>query len=100
MHLTHAFINVLVTITSGDSGADLPLALMNSGTAFLPIQTFSDRADELIKAFEERLKNDTTLPVGLREQYGIQLGMLKDPNVPDNEIVLFPFTMTPDGESL
>ncbi|RDX42762.1 GMC oxidoreductase [Lentinus brumalis] len=76
------------------SGGPLYFAL--SGCTFLPVQTFSDRADEIIASFEKKLaERADKLPVGLKEQYEVQLEMLKDKNVPDIEIVVFPVNMQP-----
>lgn len=82
---------------SGDASGPFSLAL--SGATFLPIQQFSDRAEELIKAQEARIAaKAATLPPGLKEQYEVQLEMLKKPNVPDIEILVFPFSIPPNGQ--
>ncbi|CDO71815.1 GMC oxidoreductase [Trametes cinnabarina] len=84
----------LKALYGDDNGGPLYFAL--SGCTFIPIQTFSDRADELIAAFEKKLlEKADRLPVGLKEQYELQLKMLKDKNVPDIEIVVFPINMQP-----
>ena len=64
----------------------------------MPLQVFSDRAGELIASLEKSLaaKADK-LPPGLKEQYDVQLEMLKDSNVPDIEIVVFPVNMQPNS---
>ncbi|KAI0358345.1 GMC oxidoreductase [Trametes cingulata] len=79
----------------GDPNGPLSLAL--SGATFVPIQKFSDRADEIIQAQERRIAAKAAkLPPGLKEQYEIQLEMLKNPNVPDIEILIFPFSIPPN----
>ena len=37
------------------------------------------------------------LPRGLKEQYDIQLKMLKQENVPDVEVIVFPVNVHPNG---
>ncbi|KAI0788170.1 GMC oxidoreductase [Fomes fomentarius] len=75
-----------------------PLALACCGCTFLPLQTFSERANELIQALENRLAGaSANAPPGLREQYKLQLEMLKDKTLPDIEIVVFPFNLQPTG---
>lgn len=47
-------------------------------------------AEKLITEVEEKisnLKKSGTLPAGLAEQYDIQLAALRDPNIPDIEII-------------
>ncbi|KAI0709739.1 GMC oxidoreductase [Earliella scabrosa] len=80
----------------GEAGG--PLWLACSGCTFLPVQTFSDRADELIRALERRISDAApkTLP-GLQEQLQMQLDMLKNKDIPDIEIVVFPFNLHPTG---
>ncbi|KAI0695505.1 GMC oxidoreductase [Cerioporus squamosus] len=78
----------------GKEKANDQLYFALSGCTFVPVQTFSDRADELIASFEKKLaERADKLPVGLKEQYEVQLEMLKDKNVPDIEIVVFPVNM-------
>ncbi|KAI0761853.1 GMC oxidoreductase [Trametes elegans] len=78
-----------------DSG---PLALALSGAAFVPISGFSQRAEQLIEAQERKVaETGGTLPPGLKEQYDLQLEMFKNPSVPDIEIVVFPFSIPPNG---
>lgn len=86
-----------LTLHSGDVG--LPIGLTGSGVGFIPLQQFSSNAEKMIAALESRiLDKEKTLPLGLREQYAIQLEMLKDKHTPDIEIVVFPFNFHPDGE--
>lgn len=60
---------------------------------------FSDRADALIKAQERKLaENALKLPPGLKEQYEVQLELLRKPNVPDIEILVFPFSIPPHSQ--
>ena len=83
--------------TSGES-TNNQLYFALSGCTFVPLQVFSDRAGELIASLEKSLaaKADK-LPPGLKEQYDVQLEMLKDSNVPDIEIVVFPVNMQPNS---
>ncbi|TBU27831.1 GMC oxidoreductase [Dichomitus squalens] len=75
-----------------------PLSLACTGVTFLPLHTFSDRADELIEKVEKRIEqNAEKLSPGLKEQYELQLKLLKDKNVPDLEIVVFPVNVHPAG---
>ncbi|KAI0749991.1 GMC oxidoreductase [Daedaleopsis nitida] len=75
-----------------------PLALACCGCTFLPLQTFSDRADELIAGFESRLASaDHDLSPGLRTQYKLLLEQLKDKGLSDLEIVVFPFNLQATG---
>ena len=65
-----------------------------NSVSFLPIQVGSDRADELVGKQKEKLaRAANTLPPGLKAQYELQIQMLEDPNVPDYEILFFPFMM-------
>ncbi|OBZ73636.1 Versicolorin B synthase [Grifola frondosa] len=73
------------------------LALVMTGLTFLPIQSFSERAAALIQAQTEKFAREAeTYPPGLKEQYAVQLEMLKKENVPDIEVVVFPFSLKPD----
>ncbi|EIW58409.1 GMC oxidoreductase [Trametes versicolor FP-101664 SS1] len=79
----------------GDASGPFSLAL--SGATFLPLHTFSDRADALIQAQEHRLaENASKLLPGLKEQYEMQLELLRKSNVPDIEILVFPFSIPPN----
>ncbi|KAH9849915.1 GMC oxidoreductase [Lenzites betulinus] len=79
----------------GEAGG--PFALALSGATFLPLHQFSDRADEIIQAQEKKFASvSTKLPLGLKEQYDVQLEMLRSPTVPDIEILVFPFSIPPN----
>ena len=79
-------------------GAGGPVALATTGVTFLPLQTVSDRASELIATAERTIasKADKLTP-GLKEQYDAQLALYKSPNVPSVEIIVFPFNPHPTG---
>ncbi|KAI1783604.1 GMC oxidoreductase, partial [Ganoderma leucocontextum] len=106
MNNDHGFVTS-ETITLPDVQAKLrgiygetegPISLACTGVTFLPLQTFSDRADELIEKVEKRIQEHADkLSPGLKEQYEQQLKMLKDKNVPDIEIVVFPVNVHPQG---
>ena len=68
---------------------------------FLPLQTVSERASELIATAERAIasKADKLAP-GLKEQYDAQLALYKSPNVPSVEIIVFPFNPHPTGSFL
>lgn len=69
---------------------------------FASLQDISPRADELISALEQRIAARVasgSLAPGLHEQLQLQLEMLKNKQVPDLEIVIFPFNLKPDGAS-
>ena len=73
-----------------------PLELTFTGLNFIPLQTVSDRASEIISQFESKLALEhASLPVGVKEQYEYQLKMLKDPSIPDIEIMIAPFGFSP-----
>lgn len=62
-----------------------------TGFSFLPLQAISPQADAIIARLEERLaSNELVSQPGLREQYKIQLERLKNPEMPDCEIITFP----------
>ncbi|KAH9944955.1 GMC oxidoreductase [Epithele typhae] len=98
--LDHPEIQAMLKKCYAESGSDAAARLVCSGTTFLPLQDFSPRANELISALEariqERAQSGAYAP-GRLEQMKVQLEMLKDPKVPDIEIVIFPFNMHPDG---
>lgn len=76
------------------------LSLVWTGITFAPLQTVSDKAASIIDKRSARLAmEDRELPHGLKEQYEIQLQLLKDSKVPDIEIMVFPFSFSPDGEA-
>jgi len=69
------------------------LALVFSGLTFLPIQSFSDRATSVIlRHMQEMVTDSQNYPPGLKEQYKIQMELLKNVNFPDCEVILFPFS--------
>lgn len=69
-----------------------PLSVCLTGVTFLPLQTFSTRSQEIIEKMATRIARDAAkYPPGLKEQYEVQMQILKDSQVPDIEIVVFPF---------
>ncbi|OJT05448.1 Glucose oxidase, partial [Trametes pubescens] len=67
-----------------------------TGLNFVSLQSISRRADEIISELEAKLAREAvSYPPGLREQYEQQLKHLKDPNVPDVEIMVTPFSFSP-----
>ncbi|TBU25231.1 hypothetical protein BD311DRAFT_809413 [Dichomitus squalens] len=102
----HGFVTS-ETITSPEVQTELrsiyieaagPLSLACTGVAFLSLHTFTERADELIEKVEKRIKRTTDkLSPVLKEQYELHLKLLKDKNVPDFEIFVFPFNVHPAG---
>lgn len=78
---------------------DKHLALAFSAVTFLPIHSFSDRAEDLIAERAEILaKNADKYRPGLREQYDRQLEMMKSKHVPDCELVFLPFNSVSKGD--
>ncbi|EED84982.1 hypothetical GMC oxidoreductase, partial [Postia placenta Mad-698-R] len=68
-----------------------PLSVCLTGVTFLPLQTFSTRSQEIIEKMATRIARDAAkYPPGLKEQYEVQMQILKDSQVPDIEIVVFP----------
>ncbi|OCH89327.1 FAD/NAD(P)-binding domain-containing protein [Obba rivulosa] len=68
------------------------LALATTGLSFLPFHTFSERATFLTKEQKRKVaENVNTYPPGLREQYDEQIRLMENPNVPNLEIILYPF---------
>ncbi|CCM05473.1 uncharacterized protein FIBRA_07694 [Fibroporia radiculosa] len=73
-----------------------PFSLTMTGLTFLPIQSFIDSSTALIEKQASLIaQNAARYPPGLKEQYEIQLEHLKDPGVPDVEIIVAPFCFTP-----
>ena len=71
---------------------DVPFMLSLQCLTFLPIQSFSDRAAELIEKQRSRVeRNAEKYPLGLLDQYRKQLEHLADKDLPDAEFLLFPF---------
>lgn len=62
--------------------------------AYMPLDFASpENASQVIQSVEEEveeLKRSGSLPPGLTEQYDIQLKNLRDPAIPDCELVVFP----------
>ncbi|KAI0929980.1 hypothetical protein AcV5_006805 [Taiwanofungus camphoratus] len=73
-----------------------PLSICLTGVTFLPVQTFSDKAASIIQQQGAKIRKEAaSYPPGLKEQYDVQMEILKDPKVPDMEIVIFPFSVVP-----
>lgn len=67
-----------------------------TGLNFVSLQSISSRSGEIIRDLEAKFARDAaSYPPGLREQYEQQLKHLKDPNVPDVEIMVTPFSFNP-----
>ncbi|EIW53745.1 GMC oxidoreductase [Trametes versicolor FP-101664 SS1] len=67
-----------------------------TGLNFVSLQSISSRADEIIRELEAKFALEAaSYPPGLKEQYEQQLKHLKDPNVPDVEIMVTPFSFNP-----
>ncbi|OBZ73019.1 Glucose oxidase [Grifola frondosa] len=74
-----------------------PLSVALSGLTFLPLQSFSDRASEIIDQLSAKIEKEAdSYPPGLKEQYEYQLKCLKDEKVPEAEIIVFPFSFDPN----
>ncbi|KAI0737717.1 GMC oxidoreductase [Daedaleopsis nitida] len=74
-----------------------PIELLLTGISFVPLQTISQsRADDIVAKIEAKIAREAaSYPPGLKEQYDYQLKVLKDPKVPDVEIMLTPFSFAP-----
>lgn len=72
--------------------------------AYIPLAFSSPQvAPALIKSVEDEvdaMKKSGSLPPGLAEQYDIQLKNLRDPEIPDLEVVVFPGYFAGNGTSL
>ncbi|TFK79184.1 GMC oxidoreductase [Polyporus arcularius HHB13444] len=80
----------------GNDGSTIALA--SSGVTFLPAQVISERVDALAETIERKLASeDEMMPAGLKAQYEHQLRALKDRNIPDMELVIFPVNIHPTG---
>ncbi|RPD54853.1 GMC oxidoreductase [Lentinus tigrinus ALCF2SS1-7] len=80
-----------------DGGA---IALASSGVTFVPAQVVSspERVNALAESIEHKLSSQANaIPSGLKAQYEHQLKMLKNPTIPDLELVIFPVNMHPVG---
>ena len=74
---------------------------MLTGLTFLSIHDFSDKADAIIERQVKKVADEaSTYPPGRKELYDIQLELLQDRDVPDVELVTFPFLLQPDGTFL
>ena len=73
------------------SGLASPFQLTVNNFSFVPIQVASPRAAELVEKQRAKLASGK-YPPGLRAAYEQQLALLANPNVPDFEIIFFPFT--------
>ncbi|EKM52833.1 uncharacterized protein PHACADRAFT_186890 [Phanerochaete carnosa HHB-10118-sp] len=80
------------------SGLKDSFQLTVNGVSFVPIQTASERAEQLVQKQRAKVaKGDH--PPGLKISYEKQLELLANPKVPDFEILFFPFTFpTPPPE--
>jgi hypothetical protein len=69
--------------------------------AYVPLSFASpEAAPTVIEDIErkvEELKRSGTLPPGLAEQYDIQLRILRDPALPDCQLIAFPGYYTAQG---
>lgn len=67
-----------------------------SAYSYFTLDFCSPKAEEIIKKIEvkvRKLKESGTLPPGLAEQYDIQLSTLRNPAIPDCEIIPVPGLM-------
>jgi hypothetical protein len=65
-----------------------------NSVSFIPIQSCSDRADQLVARQKEGLaKYGNNYPPGPKKQYELQIELLANPRVPDYEILFFPFVL-------
>ncbi|KZT05785.1 GMC oxidoreductase [Laetiporus sulphureus 93-53] len=70
-----------------------PLSLAWTSITYLSLQGISDRADTIISMQAAKVKQGgAEYPPGLNEQYQLQLELLRNPQVPDVELMLFPFS--------
>ena len=68
--------------------------MLINGISHIPLQSFSDRADQLVQDHKKKLARERQrYPPGLEEQHELQLQLMEDPKVPDLELMLFPFVM-------
>ena len=76
----------------------VPWLITLQSMAFTSIQHTTEKAAAIVDARRKEIEaNAHKYPPGLLEQYKIQLQMLKDKNLSDIEIVVFPFNLHPDG---
>ncbi|KAH9947119.1 GMC oxidoreductase [Amylocystis lapponica] len=75
-------------------GFDGPLSLALNGLAFVPAQAFSDRIASLIEQQSAKIATESaSYPPGLKEQYEVQLDLLKNERVPETELMVNPFLL-------
>ncbi|KAH9947105.1 GMC oxidoreductase [Amylocystis lapponica] len=75
-------------------GFDGPLSLALNGLAFVPAQAFSDRITSLIEQQSAKIATESTsYPPGLKEQYEVQLNLLKNERIPETELLVNPFLL-------
>lgn len=73
-------------------GDKIPFDLTVNCLAMIPLQKCTPKATELIQQAKEKYAKEAhKLPPGLKEQYDLQIQMLEDPEIPDFEILYFPF---------
>jgi len=74
-----------------------PFSLLFTGLSFVSIQDVSDRAAKLIEQQKAKIERDASkYPPGLKEQYDVMIQLMKDNDVPDIEIIVWPFSFNPD----
>ncbi|TFK50444.1 GMC oxidoreductase [Heliocybe sulcata] len=67
------------------------MTMVPSGLTFLPLQTFSRNAEAIINRHAERLEKESHLyTAATLAQYHIQLANLRNPKLPDIELIGFP----------
>ncbi|KZT01787.1 GMC oxidoreductase [Laetiporus sulphureus 93-53] len=69
---------------------DFPL--LTTGVTFMPLQKFSNRADEIIAGLRSRISKATP---ELKEALEAQLRLLENDTVPDIEVITTPFILEP-----
>ena len=79
------------------------IKMVPNGVSFIPIQSASERAAELVRKQKDKLvKMGDAYPPGLKESHELQIKLLEDPRVPDFEILFFPSVVdsfpTPEPE--
>lgn len=82
----------LIVCTVPRYGIASPFELAFSSISMVPLQTFADKAAEIVQRAKDAIAHDADrLPPGLKEQYDLQLKLLEDPAIPDFEILHMPF---------
>ncbi|EED82946.1 hypothetical GMC oxidoreductase [Postia placenta Mad-698-R] len=82
-----------VTAKSDEAAADenSANATVWTGITYLPLQLVSERASYIIERQTAKIQGEAaTYPPGLKEQYDIQLDILRNSQIPDLEIMLLP----------